>query len=99
MNSYLLMFPGLRNFLVFSGFGLSLLPLVFSLILTVASIFLHPYLTSDKKSRLMVKRFSTVRNTQERFTELHGKEKSEEGGRGDQEDKRGNQKGGEQASH
>ena len=79
--------------------NLSLLPLVFSLIITVASRVLHPYSRDDKTSRLMVKRFSTVRNTQERFTELHGKEKSEEGGRGDQEDKRGNQKGGEQASH
>ena len=33
----------------------------------------------------------------ERFTELHGEEKKEEGGRGDQEEKRGNQKSGEQA--
>ena len=43
---------------------LSLLPLVFSLILTVASRLLHPYHTDDKTSRLMVKRFSTVRDTQ-----------------------------------
>ena len=43
---------------------LSLLPLVFSLILTVASRILHPYCTNDKKSRLMEKRFSTVRDTQ-----------------------------------
>ena len=43
---------------------LSLLPLDFSLILTVASRLLHPYSTDDKTSRLMVKRFSTVRNTQ-----------------------------------
>ena len=43
---------------------LSLLPLVFSLILTVASRLLHPYSTDDKTSRLMVKRFSTVRDTQ-----------------------------------
>ena len=34
----------------------------------------------------------------ERFTELHGEEKREEGDRGDQEEKRGNQKGREQAS-
>ena len=34
----------------------------------------------------------------ERFTELHGEEKREEGNRGDQEEKRGNQKGREQAS-
>ena len=43
---------------------LSLLPLVFSLILTVASILLHPYSTDDKTSKLMEKRFSTVRDTQ-----------------------------------
>ena len=43
---------------------LSLLPLAFSLILTVASKLLHPYSTNDKASRLMVKRFSTVRDTQ-----------------------------------
>ena len=43
---------------------LSLLPLVFSLILTVASRLLHPYSINDKTSRLMEKRFSTVRDTQ-----------------------------------
>ena len=43
---------------------LSLLPLAFSLILTVASTLLHPYSTDDKTSRLMVKQFSTVRETQ-----------------------------------
>ena len=43
---------------------LSLLPLAFSLILTVASRLLHPYSTDDKASRLMVNRFFTVRDTQ-----------------------------------
>ena len=43
---------------------LSLLPLVFSLILTVASRLLHSYSTNDKTSRLMEKRFSTMRDTQ-----------------------------------
>ena len=43
---------------------LSPLPLAFSLILTVALRHLHPYSTDDKTSRLMVKRFSTVRDTQ-----------------------------------
>ena len=43
---------------------LSLLPLAFSLILTVASRLLHPYSTDYKTSRLMVKKFSTVRDTQ-----------------------------------
>ena len=43
---------------------LSLLPLVFSLILKVASRLLHPYSTYEKTSRLMEKRFYTVRHTQ-----------------------------------
>ena len=43
---------------------LSLLPLAFSLILTVASRLIHPHSTDDKTSRLMVKQFSTVRDTQ-----------------------------------
>ena len=43
---------------------LSLLPLAFSLILTVVSRLLHPYCTDDKTSRLMENRFSTVRDTQ-----------------------------------
>ena len=42
---------------------LSLLPLVFSLIFTVASRLLHLYSTDDKTSRLMMKGFSTVRDT------------------------------------
>jgi len=42
---------------------LSLLPLVFSIILTIASRLLHLYNTSDKPSRLMMKSFSTVRDT------------------------------------
>ena len=48
---------------MFSGFGLYLLPLVFNLILTVASRLLHLYSTDDKKSRLMMKSFSTVKDT------------------------------------
>ena len=42
---------------------LSLLPLVFSLILIVASRLLHPYSTNDKTSSSMEK-FSSVRDTQ-----------------------------------
>ena len=61
MSSYRLMFPGVRTSLVLD---LSLLSLVFSLILTVASRLLHPYSTDDKTSRLMEKRFSTVRDNQ-----------------------------------
>ena len=43
---------------------LSLLALVFSLILTVASRLLYLYNTNDKTSRLKIKSFSTVRDTQ-----------------------------------
>ena len=49
---------------MFSSLQLSLLPLDFSLILTVASRLLHPYSTDDKTSRLMVKQFSTASDTQ-----------------------------------
>ena len=44
--------------------GLSLLPLDFSLILPVASRLLQLYSTDNKTSRLKVKRFSTVRDSQ-----------------------------------
>ena len=65
MSSYGLMFPEFRSSLVFSGFGLrDLLPLVFSRILTVVSRLLHLYSTVDKTSRLKMKSFSKVRNTQ-----------------------------------
>ena len=43
---------------------LSLLPLAFSLILTLTSRFLHPYSTDDKTSKFIVKQFSTARDTQ-----------------------------------
>ena len=75
---------------------LSLLPLVFSLILTVASRLLHPYSINDKTSRLMEKRFSTMRDTQK--GSLSYMEKREVGDRGDQKEKRGNQKEREQST-
>ena len=43
--------------------NLSLLPLDFSLILTVASRLLHLYSTNDKTYKLKMKSFSTVRDT------------------------------------
>ena len=43
---------------------LSLLPLAFSLILTIASRLLHLYSIDDKTSSLMVKQFSTASDTQ-----------------------------------
>ena len=53
---------------MFQVLDLSLLPLAFRVILAVASRHLCPYCTDDKTSRLMVKRFSTVRDT---HTEVH----------------------------
>ena len=44
------MFPGVRSFLVSQVLDLSLLPLAFSLILTLASRLLHPYSTDDETS-------------------------------------------------
>ena len=63
MSSYLLMFPGVRSSLVFSGFGLKPPASGFQSILTVASRLLLPYTINDKTTRLMVKEFSTVRDT------------------------------------
>ena len=48
---------------MFLSFGVKPLPLTFSLILTLAPGLLHPYSTDKKTSRLMVKQFSTVRDT------------------------------------
>ena len=73
------------------------MPLVFSVILTVASKFLHPYSTDDKTSSYGVKILHSE-GFPELHGELHGEEKREEGDRGDQEEKRGNQKGREQSS-
>ena len=66
--------------------GLYLLPLVFSLILTVASRLLHPCHTSNEEKILHSERHP------ERFTELHGEEKREEGVRGDLNEMRWNPK-------
>ena len=83
---------------------LSLLLLVFSLIFTVASRLLHLYITVDKTSRLKMKSFSTVRDTQRGSQSYMEKRrgrremKREEGDRGDQEEKGGRQKGRDQSS-
>ena len=73
---------------------LSLLLLVFSLIFTVASRLFHLYCTVDKISRLKM----NSEGHPERFTELHGEEKREEGFRGDPNEMRWNEKRREQAS-
>jgi len=75
---------------------LSLLLLVFCLIFTGASRLLHLYNTVDKTSRLKMK-FLHSEGHPERFTELHGDEKRDEGDRGDQDEMRWNQKRREQA--
>ena len=64
MSSFLLIFSGIMSSLIFSSFGVKPPTLAFSLILTAASRLLHPYNTDDKTPRLMVKQFSTVRDTQ-----------------------------------
>ena len=64
MSSYCLMFPEFKSSLMFSGFGFKLPALVFSFIFTVASRLLHLYSTDDKTSRLKMKSFSTLRDTQ-----------------------------------
>ena len=56
--------PGVRSFLVFSSFGFNPPVSNFQSYSTVALRLLHPYSTDDKTSRLMVKRFFTVRATQ-----------------------------------
>ena len=75
---------------------LSLLPLVFSLILTVASRLLHLYSTNDKTSRLKMKSFSTVRDTQR--GSLSYIEKRERVVRGEWNEMKWDQKRREQAS-
>ena len=69
---------------------LSLLLLVFSLILTVVSRLLPLYSTIDKTSRLKMK-FLHSEGHPERFRELHGEEKREEGVGGDPNEMRWNQ--------
>ena len=123
---------------MFLSFGVKPLPLTFSPILTLAPGILHTYSTDKKTSRLMVKQFSTVRDTQrdsqsykekrrgkreievtrrrggvkkgeknlasnqflmfsplsETSREIHRvTRRREEGGRGDQEERRGDAKG------
>ena len=64
MDSYSLMFCVVRSFLVFQVLGLSLMPLDFSFILPIVSRLLQLCSTDNKTSRLMVKRFSNVRDNQ-----------------------------------
>ena len=64
MVSYSLMFCVVRSFLVFSGFGLKSPASGFQFILPTVSRLLQLCSTDNKTSRLMVKRFSTMRDNQ-----------------------------------
>ena len=63
MSSYQVMFPESGVLWCSQDLDVSLLPLVFSLILTVVSRLLHLYSIDDKTFGLMMKSFSTVRDT------------------------------------
>ena len=84
MDSYSLMFCVVRVFMVFSGLGLKSPGSGFQF---YSSSSLQLYSTDNKTSRLMVKRFSTMRII-ERFTELHEEEEREEGDRDELEEKK-----------
>ena len=76
-----------------SGFGLKRPASVFSLIFTVVSRLLLLYSTVNKRSRLKMKSFSTVRDTQRgspSYTETR-RGRREEGDRGHQDEMRWNQ--------
>ena len=64
MISYYLMFPVVRGSQVFSGFGVKSPASGFLSYSFIASRLLQLYSTDNTTSRLMVKRFSTVRDTQ-----------------------------------
>ena len=83
------MFPGIRSSLE-SGFGLKPPASGFQSFFTVVSKLLLLYSTIDKTSRLKMK-FLHHEGHPERFTELHGEEKREEGVRGDPNEMRWNQ--------
>ena len=89
MSSCRLMFLGVSSFRCSQDLDLSLLLLVFSLIFTVASRLLHLHRIVDKTSRLKMKCFSTVRDTQ-RGSQSY-MEKRQEGVRGDPNEMRWNQ--------
>ena len=78
---------------MFSSLELSLLPLAFSLILTVTSRLLYLYSIDDKNIQVNGETILYSEGHSDRFTQLHREEKREEGDRDDQEEKRGSQKG------
>ena len=75
---------------MFSSLELSLLPLAFSLILTVTSRLLYLYSIDDKNIQVNGETILHSEGHPERFTELHGEEKREEGIRDDLNEMRWN---------
>ena len=75
---------------MFSGFGLKPPASGFQSYFYSSLKLLLLYSTIDKTSRLKMKSFSTVRDTQ-RDSQLHGEENREEGVRGDLNELRWNQ--------
>ena len=69
------MVPGVRSSLVFSGFGHK--PPASGVQSYSYSRLLHLYSTDDKTSRLKMKSFSTLRDTQRGSLRLQGEEKME----------------------
>ena len=98
MSSCQLMFPGVRSFLEFSSCGFKPPASSFQSILTVVSRLLHPYSTNDKISMLMVKRFSTVRDTQRSSQSYMEKRRGRREIEVTKRRRGGNQKGREQSS-
>jgi len=64
MSSCRLVFPGVRSYLVFSGFGFKPPATGFQSYFTVVSRLILLYSAIVKTSRLKMKSFSTVRDTQ-----------------------------------
>ena len=94
MDSYSLMFCVVSSFMFSHVWGLSLLPVGFSFILPIVSRLLQLCSTGNKTSRLMVKRFTTVRDhqrgSQSYMKNRRGRkeiEVSRRGERGTQEDR------------
>ena len=98
MSFCLLMLPGIRSSLMFSSFGVKPSASGFQSYSYHSLKAYQPYSTDDKTSRLMVKKILHSEGHPDRFTELHGEEKRVPRDTGDQEEKRGSQKGREESS-
>ena len=98
MSSCQLMFPEVRSFLVFSSFGFKPPAFGFQSYSYSNLKLLHPYSTDDKTSRLMVKRFSTVRDTQRGSQSYMEKRRGRREIEVTKRRRGGNQKGREQSS-